>query len=139
MAFLDVTEAIRLIGTPLTMLVGTMKHMSKCSVPVKAWTKEIEAIAAPTIMDVLEASWKWDGQSEQPQWEPDSDRFMELFPTYQSWHTLAHRPQVLAPMAALPPEHQVFTDLGKRIRASMRSGWLPASYGPVPNAPRPSG
>ena len=41
-------------------------------------------------------------------------------------------------MAALTPEHRVFTDLGKRIRASMRSEWLPALYGPVPNVPDPS-
>ena len=82
-ASLDVAEVIRLIGTPLTMLVGTMKHMAKRAVPVKAWATEIEAIATPTITDVLEASWKWDGQSEQPQWEPDSDRFTQLFPTYQ--------------------------------------------------------
>jgi hypothetical protein len=82
--FLDVAEVIRLIGTPLTMLIGTMKHMAKRTVPVKAWATEIEAITSPTIMDVLEASWKWDGQSEQPQGGPDSDRFIELFPTYQA-------------------------------------------------------
>jgi hypothetical protein len=41
-------------------------------------------------------------------------------------------------MVELPPEHRVFTDLGKRIRASMRSEWLPALYGPVANVPDPS-
>ena len=137
-AFLDVAEVIRLIGTPLTMLVGTMKHMTKRAVPVKAWATEIEVITVPTITNVLEASWKWDGQSEQPQWEPDSDRFTQLFPTYQAWHTLAYKPQVLTQMAALPPEHRVFTDLGERIRANMCIGWLPASYGPIPNGPSPS-
>jgi hypothetical protein len=68
---------------------------------------------------------------------PDSVRFTQLFPTYQSWYTLAHRPSVIARMAVLPPDHRVFTELGERIRASMRVGWLPASYGPVPDSPRP--
>ena len=121
-AFLSVVEVVRLVGTPLTMLVGTMKHMAKRAVPVKAWATEIEAIAATTITDVLEASWKRDGQDEQPQWGQESDRFAQLLPTYQAWHTLAYRPQVLAQMAALPPEHRVFTDLGERIPASMCIG-----------------
>ena len=136
-AFLSVAEVVRLVGTPLTMLIGTMKHMAKRAVPVKAWATEIEAIAATTITNVLEASWKWDGRGEPPQWGQESDRFAQLWPTYQAWHTLAYRPQVLAQMASLPPEHRVFTDLGERVRASMRIGWPPASYGPVPNAPRP--
>jgi hypothetical protein len=80
-------------------------------VPVKAGGTEIEAIAAPTVTDVLESSWKWDGQGEQPQWELDSVRFRHLFPTYQAWYTLAYRPSVLAQMVSLPSEHPVFTEL----------------------------
>ncbi len=64
--FLEVSEVVKLIDIPLTTLIGTMKHMVKRAVPVKAGTTEIEAIASPTITDVLEASWKWHGQSEQP-------------------------------------------------------------------------
>jgi hypothetical protein len=73
--FLDVTEVIRLIDTPLTMLVGTMKHMVNRTVPVKTWVTEIETITVPAIMDVLETSWNLDGQSEQPHWLSDSDTF----------------------------------------------------------------
>ena len=135
--FLEVSEVIKLIGTPLTTLIGAIKHMAKRAVPVKAGGTEIEAIAAPTIADVLESSWKWDGQGEQPEWKPDSVRFRQLFPTYQAWHTLAYSPSVLAQMVSLPPEHRVFTELGERIQASMRAGWPSASYGPVPDAPRP--
>jgi hypothetical protein len=65
--FLEVSEVVRLIGSPLTTLIGAMKHMAKRVLPVKAGATEIEAIATPTITDVLEASWKWDGQNEQPQ------------------------------------------------------------------------
>ena len=136
--FLDVTEVIRLIGTPLTTLIGTMKHMSKRAAPVKAWATEVEAIAAPTIMDVLEASWKWDGLGEQHEWGVDNDKFMQLFSTYKAWRTLAYNPRLLAPVAALSPENRIFTDLGERIRASMRVDWPPASYGPVPDTPRPT-
>ena len=135
--FLDVSEVIKLIGTPLTTLIGAIKHMAKRAVPVKAGGTEIEAIAAPTIADVLESSWKWDGQGDQPPWEPDSVKFKQFFPTYQAWHTLAYRPSVLAQMVSLPPEHRVFTELGDRIQASMRAGWPLASSGPVPDAPRP--
>jgi hypothetical protein len=90
--FLDVSEVIKLIGAPLTTLMGAIKHMVKRTVPVKVGGTEIEAIAAPTVTDVLESSWKWDGQGEQSQWEPESVRFRHLFPTYQTWYTLAYSP-----------------------------------------------
>ncbi len=82
-------------------------------------------------------AWKWDGQGEQSQWESDSVRFRHLFPTYQVWYTLAYSPSVLAQMVSLPPEDRVFTELGERIQASIRAGWPLASYGPVPDVPRP--
>jgi hypothetical protein len=102
--FLDVSEVIKFIGTPLTTLIGAIKHMTKRAVSVKAGGTEIEAIATPTIADVLESSWKWDGQDEQSQWESDSVRFSQFFPTYQAWHTLVYRPSVLVQMVSFPPE-----------------------------------
>lgn len=134
---LDLRQVTEALGTALELFVKAVKHATKRATPAQAWATALEATAAPTVRAVLEAAWKWDGVGGQPDRGQDGPGYEALFLTYRACYTIAMEPDILAPLAGVPPGHQAFGDLAQRVGTRMRLGCRPATYGPIPAGPRP--
>ena len=134
---LDLKQVTESLGTALEMFVNAVKHAKKRATPAQAWATALEATAAPAVRAVLEAAWKWDGVGGQPDRGQEGPDYETLFLTYRACYTIAMEPDILAPLAEIPPGHQALGDLAQRVGTRMRLGCRPAMYGPVPAGPRP--